>query len=185
MRHRYKHKLSRNASAETPLAIEYRLAKERYHEAGAALRSSCADNAETCGFSKAPAGRLKQFRFFAPSADAMESEFLRAPAPGGTNEDVIRAAIGHLSVKDPTEWEPIAERYETGPLATFSDAFAVLAKAAKGSKRKPDWRKLDIDTLRSCPGLSDLQMPEWMLEASTQQEEAARYYGRYSDEVPF
>jgi hypothetical protein len=181
-----RHRYSRNARLDTPLAIEYRRAKKAYHDAGRALRNSCkSKKQQACGFPRAASGSVKQYKFFAENAAKMEADFLAAPAPSGTNESILLAQLGHLTVKDPAQWESVAEKYETGPLETFSDAFAALAKVAKGSKRKPDWRKFDIEVLRSCPGLGDLQMPEWMMDASNQQEEAARYYGRYSEEVPF
>lgn len=176
-----RHRYSRNASAETPLAIEYRSARLAYLKAGEALRRSCATERRACGFPKAPKGARTRYAFVAKNTKAMLSEFLGAPAPGGTNEDVLRKQLGHLNVRDKTEWEPIAEKYETGPLETFDEAFAALARAAKGGRSKPDWRRFDIAVLRECAGLDSLELPTWVYEAANQQEEGARFYG----EVPF
>lgn len=172
-------RLSRNARSDTPLAKQYRAARSAYRQAGKALRNSCSRAKSRCGFPKTTIVGGKRFAFHAKSAKAMKSAFLGAPAGDGTNEDVIRAQLGHLNVKDQTQWEPIAEKYEA-PIATFDEAFAVLARASSGSGRKPDWRKFDLATLRECPGLEDAQLPAWMHDAQSQAEEQAHY-----DEVPF
>ena len=173
------HRLSRNARSDTPLARRYREARAAYKKAGQDLRNSCSAKSRSCGYPRRTPHKGPRFKFVAKSGKAMKAEFLQLPAAGGTNEDLLRAQLGHLNVKDPAQWEPIAEKFEV-PIETFDEAFEVLAKAAHGRGRKPDWRKLDIEILRSCPGLDQLQLPTWIHESKTEDEQRVVY-----EEAPF
>ncbi len=119
-----------------------------------------------------PENSFKGRSFAARSAEEMASEFGGVGNKGGTNEDIIRQQIGHLGVRDKTQWEAIAEKYEVkGGIETWPEAFKVLAsKATPAGKRKPDWRNFDLETLRECPGLSELQLPPWMHAAKDHEE---------------
>lgn len=106
-----RHRLSANARSEAPLAVEYRRSRAAYRRAGRALRKSCSTKKRVCGFSRRRSGG-RTFAFTEKNVKAMLDHFLSAPAGSGTNEDVIRAQLGHLDVRDPVQWEAVAERYE-------------------------------------------------------------------------
>lgn len=123
-----------------------------------------------------PENSFRGRSFSARSAKEMQAEFLGAAGRGGDNEQILRQQLGHLQVRDPVQWEAISEKYEK-PVATFDEAFAVLAKAAsKGTpNRKPDWRNFDLQALQECSGLQGLQLPAWMHEAQLSAQEREHY----------
>ncbi|MEO9196314.1 MAG: hypothetical protein ABI445_21895 [Polyangia bacterium] len=129
-----------------------------------------------------PADSYKGRSYKARSAKEMGSELLGAAARGGSNEQIIREQVGHLGVKDPTQWEAISEKYEAKNVNTYEDAIRVLASAstAKGS-RQPDWRNFDFETLQSCPGLEHLTPPTWLQDAHTDREAAKHAEKSYTE----
>lgn len=128
-----------------------------------------------------PASGYKGRSFKARNADEMSGELLGAAAGAGTNEHLIEAQLGHLNVKDPTQWEAISEKYETGPIETYADAIKVLAKASAGGGRQPDWSSFDFEALQSCPGLERLQPPGWLQDAKSDQEQAQHMANAYAE----
>jgi hypothetical protein len=170
---------STNTRRDTPLAREYRAAKVAYHKAGKALRASCAAAARKCGYPRPFKLRgKKRFKYVADNVRSMKAAFLGTPADGGTNESIVRAQLGHMDVKDATQWEPIAEKYEARAVETFDQAFAVLARESR-----KDWRKFDIEVLRSCPGLDEVDLPAFMHEAKSQEQIEQSVVS--AEEVPF
>jgi hypothetical protein len=160
--------------AQTPLARRFRAARRVFQDAERALRRSCESSKRLCGYPTELEHGLR-----ARSMLEMKSEFLEAPTSSGTNEDVIRTQLGHLGVRDTVQWESVAAKYDTGPLRTFDEAFAVVAKRSR-RRGYLEWDRFDIGVLRSCPGLEALELPS-RVEKARAEDLVAQYYG----EVPF
>jgi hypothetical protein len=103
------------------------------------------------------------------SLKAALKEFLLAPSlAGGSNEHLI---VEHLGVKgihvvDPPSFDAASEKYEK-KCRTFEEAFYACWRGQR------DWLRFDLETLRECDDLRDLQLPQRIEHEIMRQEEEA------------
>jgi hypothetical protein len=132
-----------------------------------------------------PENSYKGRSYTARSKAEMVDELLRAPSVGGQiNDGLAEDAQGGTKRKlTGGELDAVNEKYETSA-TTIEEAIAVVAKASAVGGKRPDWRHFDIDVLREIPGLEKLQLPEWVHEAKSHEDEKqhlADYYREAGD----
>jgi phage gp29-like protein len=138
--------------------------------------------------------------YLARSAAEMMAEFLAAPARppkdyvegteersgrGWTNDRITDVAAGRRSGADQAQWDAIREKYDAPKVATFEEAFRLLAQAsarASGGKR-PDWRHFDLETLRQCRGFERAELPPWLHDATNHREQQQAMAEFYRDQA--
>jgi phage gp29-like protein len=161
-----------------------------------------------------PANSYKGRSYKCKSGEAMLHEWLSAPArppedyivgpgeslEGWTNERVANTATGRASGKDTSQWDPIREKYGVPKVATFADAFKVLAAASARAARQhvdrggeqakedksrlPDWRHFDWEALKECRGFENVGMPPWLHEAEAAKAQQAEMEEHYRNSGP-
>jgi hypothetical protein len=138
-----------------------------------------------------PASGFRGRSFYARSAEEMKQEFLDAAGKAGANHYLIERVVGGTTkhaggARDKAQWDAVRLKYDAPNVETFDEAFRVLARAAaeQSPTRRPDWRNFDLETLRECSGLEQLEIPGWLHDAANHQEmlqQAESYYQSYGE----